>query len=1026
MREHSLRQSGRHRPRPRPIRWRRLIIFLVVSLTLAYGTLLIILASGNIISSVWFYVIGPVIALIGIMLTLYPLVFSSSPTDTISHLSQPQSSSKHPTPNSTTSESAFPIWNVPYLHSPFFIGREALLAHLYDTLHNAKAAALTQAISGLGGIGKTQLAVEYAYLYRDKYHYILWTTATNYAILSADFVALAEALDLPEKDSQDQIITVNAVIHWLEINSHWLLIFDNADNLEIIRDFLPTAGKGHVIITTLSQATGAIAQPLEVTKLEPDDGAVLLLHRARIIPLDASLTDASDENQADARAIADLLDGLPLAIDQAGAYIEEMRCSLAVYRERYHTERATLLKERGRYFSVHPASVATTFSLSFQQVQKTNPAAADLLRFFAFLSPEAILMDILIAGASALGKPLRRIARNPQQLDRALSTLYSYSLVRHDAATNTLYVHRLVQAVLKDAMSTGTQHQWAERTVLAVNRVFPSVGAETWQRCRQLIPQATVCMTLIDQWHMSFAEATRLLNQAGIYLREHAQYSEAESFLQQALAIRERVLGANHPDTAQSLNNLAALYKNQGKYEQAEPLLQQALTIHERVLGANHPDTALSLNNLAALYSDQGKYEQAEPLYQRALAICEKVLGAEHPNTANSLNNLAHLYSDQGKYEQVEPLYQRALAIREKVLGPEHPDTASSLNNLAMFYYSQGKYEQAEPLLQQALTIREKVLGPEHPDLANSLNNLATLYKAQGKHEQAEPLLQQALTIKEQARGPEDSDTATTLYALASLYQAQGKYEQAEPLYQRALAIDEKAFGPEHPEVATDLQALALLYRDQGKYEQAELLFNRAIAIDEKTLGQEHPDLARALSNLALLYWKQDKYEQAEPLLQRALAICDRVLGADHPYTALSLNNLAAFYSDQGKYEQAEPLYQRALAIREKVLGPDHPDTATSLNNLAQLYSNQGKYEQALAIREQRLGPDHPETAAILNNLAALYQHQGKYEQAESLLQRAQAIYEKRLGPDHPDTMTARENYTDLLEKRKDKKRQQS
>jgi hypothetical protein len=238
---------------------------------------------------------------------------------------------------------------------------------------------------------------------------------------------------------------------------------------------------------------------------------MLLLRRAGIIPPDVSLVDASEENQAEARAIAHLLAGLPLAIDQAGASIEETGCSLADYRERYQQERATLLKERGRLFSVHPESVTTTFSFSFQHVQKANPIAADLLRFFAFLSPEAIPTDLCSEGAPELGKLLKRTASDPQRLDEALSILYSYSLAHRDATTNTLYIHRLVQAVLKDEMSTRTQRQWAERTVRAVNRAFPSVEVETWQRCRQLLP------------------------------------TEAEPLYQRALAIREKRLGAEHP-----------------------------------------------------------------------------------------------------------------------------------------------------------------------------------------------------------------------------------------------------------------------------------------------------------------------------------------------------------------------------------------------------------------------------------------------------------------------------------------------
>src|SRR5260370_32619023 len=403
MRAHIQRQPGSHRPRPRPIHWGRLTIFLIISLTLAYGTLLIILASGNVIPILWFYILGPVIALIEFLITFYFSMFSSSHGDMANNSSQSQQATSAPsTTHSNTSKLEFPLWNVPYPHNPFFIGRDSLLTQLYDILHNAKATALTQAISGLGGIGKTQLAVEYAYLNREKYQAILWATATTYETLFTDFVALAERLDLPEKDAQDYSITVQAVKHWLETHPRWLLIIDNADDLEIINDFLPTRGNGHIIITTCSQATGTIAQPLEVPKLELDDGAVFLLHRARIIPTTALLADVSDEDRANARAIAHLLDGLPLALDQAGAYIEETRCNLSDYLTRYQKQRTTLLKERGRFSPVHPESVMTTFSLAFKKVQKANPAAADLLRFFAFLSPEAIPLDLLLEGAPEL------------------------------------------------------------------------------------------------------------------------------------------------------------------------------------------------------------------------------------------------------------------------------------------------------------------------------------------------------------------------------------------------------------------------------------------------------------------------------------------------------------------------------------------------------------------------------------------------------------------------------------------------
>jgi CHAT domain-containing protein len=378
-------------------------------------------------------------------------------------------------------------------------------------------------------------------------------------------------------------------------------------------------------------------------------------------------------------------------------------------------------------------------------------------------------------------------------------------------------------------------------------------------------------------------------------------------------------VGAQEGDLAeaQRLNGQVFQYYATGRYQQAIPLAQRALAIREKALGPEHPDTAAALNNLAALYRATGAYAKAEPLYQRALTITEKAPGPEHLDTAGSLNNLALLYHATGAYAKAEPLYQRALAIYEKALGPEHPDTAVALNNLAALYRDTGAYAKAEPLFERALAINEKALGPEHRDTAVTLNNLAALYRATGAYAKAEPLYQRALAINEKTLGPEHPDTASSLNNLAALYQDTGAYARAEPLYQRALAIYEKALGREHPNTAGSLNNLAELYRATGAYAKAEPLYLRALAIREKALGPEHPGTAQSLNNLALLYYATGAYAKAEPLYQRVLAITEKALGREHPDTAAALNNLAFLYSATGAYAKAEPLFERAQGINE-------------------------------------------------------------------------------------------------------------
>jgi tetratricopeptide (TPR) repeat protein len=633
------------------------------------------------------------------------------------------------------------VWNIPYLRNDYFTGREEILEQLHTRFKANNATALTQrhAMSGLGGIGKTQTAVEYAYRYHEDYQAVLWARAESHEALTSSFVEIAALLDLPQKNEQDQTITVQAVKHWLQNNSGWLLILDNADEPQIVHEFLPTKFDGHILLTTRAQALGGLAQRIEVDTFTPELSVLFLLRRATLIDAHGALKQASPEDRKVATKISEELGGLPLALDQAGAYIEETKCNLAKYLECYQIQRARLLKRRGSN-SDYPASVATTWSLSFERVEQ-NAVAADLLRLCAFLAPDAIPEEIIIKGASYLGEHLQAVLEDQGLLDEAIGILRAYSLIHRDPVEKTLSIHRLVQAVLRDAMPAEETKLWAERTVLAVNAVFPHPREfAQWLICERYLPHAQACYGLMTQDQMSLSEVAGFLTKIGWYLRERGQYQEAEAPLQQALTLREQNLGSEHLDTALSLSVLGLLYHAQGQYEQAEPLYVRALSIYEKQLGANHPSTATSLNNLAGLYRSQGKDAQAEPLYVRALSIYEKQLGANHPNTATCLNNLALLYNNQGKYAQAEPLYVQALSIYEKQLGANHPNTATCLNNLATLYKSQGKYAQAEPLYLRALSIRQQKLGETHPDTRAVQQSYASLLRAMGRYEEAKQL----------------------------------------------------------------------------------------------------------------------------------------------------------------------------------------------------------------------------------------------------------------------------------------------
>src|SRR2546421_2821721 len=429
-----------------------------------------------------------------------------------------------------------PAWNVPLRRNPFFTGREPVFTQIHKLLHAGKTAALSQppAISGLGGIGKTQTAVEYAYRYREEYQYVLWVQANTSEALLANFVALAGVLDLPEQDAQEQQITVQAVKHWLESHSGWLLIFDNADDLGMLRDYLPEGNKGHILLTTRAQAMGGLARKIELDTMEAEEGAELLLRRAGIIAKDAALGTALVTDRAAALDIVDAMDGLPLALDQAGAYIEGTGEGLSNYLSIYQQQRAELLKRRGGLVPDHP-SVATTWSMAFENVERANPAAIELMNLCAFLAPDAIPEELIMEGAPHLGPVLEPVAADRARLNAAIAELLKYSLVRRDTTTLTLTIHRLVQAVIKDEMNEETQRQWAERAVRAVNQVFPFDEAPPWPHSQRYLLHALMCEELIKQWNITLDEAAALLNNVGFYLQNRGQYREAALFLQYAL-----------------------------------------------------------------------------------------------------------------------------------------------------------------------------------------------------------------------------------------------------------------------------------------------------------------------------------------------------------------------------------------------------------------------------------------------------------------------------------------------------------
>ncbi len=772
-----------------------------------------------------------------------------------------------------STEKPVSIWNVRYWQNSFFTGRDATLLEIHKAFKASGTPLRIQALSGLAGIGKTQAAVEYAYRYANTYQAVLWVHADSPEILQASFVNLAATLNLPELHDTDQHVIIKAVKQWMQRNTRWLLVIDNLEDINLLQEFIPSPHPGHILITTRTHYTGYIAQRVHFLPLLTDDGALLLLRRAKLLSPRAMLNEALEADRTFAREITRSMDGLPLALDQAGAYIEETGRSLADYVNLYQKYLASLLQRRGTSNQDHPASVMTTFALSLEKVQTLNTAAAELLEFCAFLHPDSIPEELFIEGASELQPALQAAVTDPLLFDKTIEDLLKFSLIQRKSDQHILTIHRLVQMVIKSTLSEERQRDQIARLTRVMSTIFPPAEFANWALCQRYLPQAQACARLIQQQHILLPEAAQLLYRIGTYLIERGLYNQAEELLTQAMTIETTLFGPDHTGLLPISNALAQTYYIQGKYYQAEALLLQAIEMGEKLLEGRHPEQGISLYTLARTYHKLGRYNEAELLFQRALALQQQVLSTQHPDIATTLSGLGSLYNRLGKYAEAEELFTRALHIRQNVLAIRHPDVTNSLSNLALLYSRLGKYTEAEPLAEQATHIYEEIFGPEHPHLAAILDTLAAIYQEQGKYTEAETLYQRIFAIFHAHFGDEHPNLVIVKNNAARLYFLQEKYAEAENTAQQALTLGEKVLEPNHHRIAASFCLLADIARMQEKYSDAESFYLKALALYETSLGARNVTLISTLEKYADLLLLLQRETEAETIKTRAESI---------------------------------------------------------------------------------------------------------------------------------------------------------
>ena len=560
-----------------------------------------------------------------------------------------------------------PIWNLTEPRNPHFTGRDGYLHSMHEALGAGNATALTQAVTGPGGAGKTQLALEYAYRYAGEYDCIWWLHAQQPVTLRQDYVKLASKLGIPE--ARDQLQMVEAVRDELSRRDRFLLVFDNATNPDSIESYVSQGSLGRTIVTTRAQHW-PLSNSLVVHRWSLESAVAFLLKRS------------NDTDAARAKELAARLGCLPLALEHAAAYMEICGRSFKDY--------VQLLEKQGQgsvensKTEAYENTVGTTWSLCFEQVQRRCPPAADLFNLCSFLACDPIDVRDLAAVAEKLPARLAATLKDDLALNDARAALLSFSLIRVEG--EQLSVHRLVQEIARSRLGSDAQVEWHKIALAVVNGIFPqeSYDVRTWPACEAWLAHALYVTSLQRSAAFSPRDTSRLLNQAGLYLKNRADYAQAESLYRRALEIDEATLGANHPEVASRLNNLALLLQDTNRLSEAEPLMRRALAIDEATFGPKHTNVAVRLNNLVLLLQDTNRLSEAEPLMRRALSIDEASFDPNHPDLAIDLNNLASLLQDTHRLSEAEPLMRRSLTILEACLGAEHPNTMTVRRNLEL------------------------------------------------------------------------------------------------------------------------------------------------------------------------------------------------------------------------------------------------------------------------------------------------------------------------------------------------------
>lgn len=834
-------------------------------------------------------------------------------------------------------------------HNPAFIGRMHELTELRNALTKNKLGVVgacegqmpgRATVQGLGGMGKTELALAYAHAFAWDYPGGRWRIPCEHVgDLRVALLHLANAnalnFEFTEDEKKNLALAFERVLRELNRRERCLLILDNVSDPNLLQpeylDRLPRDGWVDLIATTRlapRAIPGSVQEQtfIAVDELPEEDALALMRNHQR------EGRFATQQEDDEARAIVRLLRGFTLAVETAAIYLGRDTTSDGCrrFRERLSPDllRESEIAATDVTVAVRHRVRSLEETLAFT-LQALTPVALHLLEIASLLPADQIALPWLkTVGAEAI--PTLTAARDEPncefrqaaELLLGLRLIQSGGVVDNDGRLLVARMHRLVQELLRHKSKQEDLVAKRQRFIeLSTLRISTLEKATSWDEARwEMEPLDAVA----HQWAGDeVPNVAWFCNQVAVFWHTLGNWSRAETLMRRVLAIDEQHFGQNHPVVASDLFNLAELLRETDRLDEAEVLLRRMLLIDEQSLSPSDQDVATHLNAMGQLLQDTDRLVEAESVYRRALAIDEESLGKDHPHVARDLNNLATLQHDTNRLAEAESLYERALAIKERAYGPRHPEVAISLNNLGLLRENMNRPGEAEPLLRRALSIDESAFGPDHPSVARDLGNVALVLQSINRLAEAETLVQRALAIDERSFGQDHPSVALRLNNLVALLLAQGRVVEAEPLMQRALRMLERSRGPNHPDVARALSNLAQTFKTTGRTAEAEPLMRRVIQILESCLDPDDVDLAIAFNNLAMLLKATGRPAEAERLFRRAVVTLIKFqirTAQKHPHLRTvmmeyALSEQESNSSPQDMFDELHEAGERALAI---------------------------------------------------------------------------------------------------------------